>query len=291
MPLLTQLPNLVGFFSYSRTDDKTDDGAVSALANRIYVELLSQLGRKPENFKLWRDVDALRTGDQWKEKLQDAVSESVFFIMMVSPSALNSGFCRFEFESFVERERQLGRNDLVFPVLYVPVPELEGNQNTSDPVISIVAARQYADWRGIRHLDVKSPEVRQTVGQFCAVIARKLRTPWLSPEEIEAQRQAEDQRRREEAELKRQKEEERQEAQRQAEAERLRKQAERVEQKRREKEERERQKQQALEARRKADEDKKKAANSASEVPLWVGLLYAAAAVIIIMLITWLVRH
>jgi hypothetical protein len=40
MSSLAELPNLIGFFSYSRNDDEGDDGAVAALANRIYRELL-----------------------------------------------------------------------------------------------------------------------------------------------------------------------------------------------------------------------------------------------------------
>jgi TIR domain len=123
MASLADLPNLVGFFSYSRDDDVGDDGAVSALANRIYRELRAQLGRNAENFRLWRDKDALAAGEHWKEKLREAVSESAFFIMMVSPGALNSSYCRFEFDSFLEREQELGRDDLMFPILYISVPQ------------------------------------------------------------------------------------------------------------------------------------------------------------------------
>jgi hypothetical protein len=253
MASLTELPNLVGFFSYSRNDDEGDDGAVAGLANRIYRELRSQLGRTDKNFKLWRDKDALAAGEHWKEKLKEAVSESVFFIQMVTPSAVNSNFCRFEFERFIERERELGRSDLVFPILYISVPDLEIT-TMADPVISIVKDRQYADWRSIRHRDVNSTEVKQTVEQFCSTISKKLRLPWLSPEErqaIEEQKRAEEQRRIQEAEAKRQAEEqERQkleETKRQAESERLRKEAEQAELKRREKEERERREQAAIE--------------------------------------------
>jgi hypothetical protein len=192
MASLAQLPKLIGFFSYSRNDDEGDDGAVLALANRIFLELRTQLGRNNENFKLWRDKDALSAGEQWREELKEAVSESVFFIQMVTPSAVNSNFCRFEFESFIERERELERDDLVFPILYVSVPELDAKPTSNDPVISIVKDRHYDDWRPIRYLDVNSTDVRRTVGQFCSVISKKLRLPWLSPEE---RRQIEEQRR------------------------------------------------------------------------------------------------
>src|SRR6516225_4683083 len=256
MASLAQLPKVVGFFSYSRNDDEGDNGAVSALANRIFLELRAQLGRNNENFKLWRDKDALAAGEHWKEKLNEAVSESVFFIQMVTPSVVNSQFCRFEFESFIERERELGRNDLVFPILYISVPELDAA--TTDDVISIVKERQFEDWRPLRYLDVNSTEVRQAVGLFCSTISRKLRLPWLSPEERRAiEERKVKQLRLQEAETKRQDEERRQalEAQRKAE-ERARKEVE--EKRQREQEEREEQKRRAkeLEAERKAEEDR-----------------------------------
>jgi hypothetical protein len=113
---------------------------------------------------------------------------------------------------------------------------------------------------------VNSPEVKQTVEQFCTVIAKKLRAPWISPEErlaIEEQKRAEDERRFREFEAKRRAEEEEHrrvaEAKRRAEEERVRREAERAEQRRREKEQRDRREQQARESQttRKADEERK----------------------------------
>src|ERR1700730_10245424 len=124
---------------------------------------------------------------------------------MVTPSAVNSNFCRFEFERFIERERELGRSDLVFPILYISVPDLEIT-TMADPVISVVKDRQYVDWRPIRHRDVNSTEVKQIVEQFCSTVSRKLRLSWVSAEErqaIEEQRRAEEQRRILEAEARR----------------------------------------------------------------------------------------
>jgi TIR domain/YARHG domain len=180
---LADLPNLIGFFSYSREDDEGDDGAIAALADRIYRELRAQLGRTSQNFKLWRDKDALSAGEHWKSKLKEAVAESAFFIQMVSPSAVKSPYCRFELESFLEREKELKRDDLFFPILYISVPELNDGRKDNDEVLSIISEREYADWRKIRHGSVNSPEVRQTVEQFCNTIAKKLRDPWNAPEE------------------------------------------------------------------------------------------------------------
>ena len=183
MSSLADLPNLIGFFSYSREDDQGDDGAIAALADRIYRELRAQLGRTSQNFRLWRDKDALAAGEHWKVKLKEAVAESAFFMQMVSPSAVKSPFCRFELDSFMEREKELGRDDLIFPILYISVPELDDKRKDDDPVLSVISEREYVDWRKIRHAPVNSPEVRQTVEQFCNTIAKKLRQPRISPED------------------------------------------------------------------------------------------------------------
>jgi hypothetical protein len=296
MASLAELPKLIGFFSYSRNDDEGDDGAVLNLANRIYRELRSQLGRNDQNFKLWRDKDALAAGEHWKEKLKEAVSEAAFFIQLVTPSAVNSGFCRFEFDSFLEREKELGRNDLVFPILYISVPDLEA-ATADDAVISIVKDRQFVDWRPIRHYDVNSREVKQTVEQFCSTVSRKLRLPWLSPEErreAEARRAAEAERRsRQEAEAKQRADEK--EGRRKAEAEE-RQRAE--EERRREEAQTKRRLDEAEAEKRRQDKERreleKEAAWAAKKERLyqWRGAAAAGAAVVALLMVggIWLYR-
>ena len=189
-----------------------------------------------------------------------AISESVFFIQMVSPSALNSDYCRFEFESFLEREKDLGRDDLVFPILYITVPQLEESQTETDAVISIVKDRQRVDWRRLRHRSKDAEEVKEKVEEFCNDIVRALRQHWRSPEErqiIEEQKRQQEERRLQEVEAKSVAEEEERQRKRRSEEEQVRKEAERAEQERREKEEREQREQHAreLEVKRKSAEE------------------------------------
>jgi hypothetical protein len=54
MSSLADLPDLVGFFSYSRSDDDHSDGALSLLRERIRKELRMQLGRE---LRLWQDIE------------------------------------------------------------------------------------------------------------------------------------------------------------------------------------------------------------------------------------------
>jgi hypothetical protein len=208
MSSLTDLPELVGFFSYSREDDADSHGALSSLRNRIQGELRGQLGRTAKAFRLWQDKEAIASGTLWESEIKNAVAQSIFFIPIITPTVVASPYCRFELEAFLARESELGRNDLVFPILYIDVPGLEDStRRQNDPVLSLIAKRQYMDWRSLRHQDARSTDVSVAIERFCKHIRDALYKPWLSPherkeqEEAEAQRHAETERRRQEAEI------------------------------------------------------------------------------------------
>jgi hypothetical protein len=215
MSSLAELPEVVGFFSYSREDDADSQGALSALRTRIQAELRGQLGRTAKTFRLWQDKEAIPAGTLWEAEIKTAVGQAVFFIPIVTPTVVASPYCGFELDAFLAREAALGRSDLVFPILYIDVPALEDSvRRQNDPVLSLIAKRQYVDWREFRYLDVNSTELKREVGRFCTHIRDALQRPWLSPEEHKqqeeaaARQQAEAERQRRELEAKRLAEEE-----------------------------------------------------------------------------------
>src|SRR5262249_43142040 len=124
MSSLAERPVLVGFFSYSREDDEDSGGRLSKLRERIQAELRGQLGRTKTDFKLWQDNTGIPRGSLWEDEIKSAVAEAVFFIPIITPTAVKSQYCKFEFDAFLAREKKLGRNDQVFPILYIPVPPL-----------------------------------------------------------------------------------------------------------------------------------------------------------------------
>jgi cytochrome c len=191
MSSLAELPELVGFFSYSREDDEDSHGALSALRDRIQRELRGQLGRTMRTFRLWQDKEAIAPGTLWESEIKTAVAQASFFIPIITPTVVRSEYCRFELEAFLSREAELGRSDLVFPILYIRVPELEDTaRQRNDPVLSIIAKRQYLDWRELRHRDVNSPDIKEAIERFCAGVCDALRRPWLSAEERRAEDEA-----------------------------------------------------------------------------------------------------
>jgi hypothetical protein len=161
MASLVESRQLFGFFSYSRDDDQGSKGALSALRAAIQDELSAQLGRTQADFLIWQDKTAISHGTLWENKISQGIDQAVFFIPIVTPRAFRSQHCVFEFEAFLAREAQLGRDDLVFPILYIPVPELEDDKLwRQDPVLKIVGKRQYLDWRDLRPRGLHEPEVQ-----------------------------------------------------------------------------------------------------------------------------------
>ncbi len=201
--MASELPEIVGFFSYSRRDDEHSMGALSRLRARIQSELRLQMGR---DFRLWQDTAAIPDGSLWEDEIRKAIAESVFFVPIVTPSAVSSGHCSFEFEAFVKREAELGRSDLIFPILYITVEELEDEKQwRQSELLRTIGTRQYLDWRKYRHHDPSAPEVAQQIEQYCRHIYRALRRPVVTAEErrreegeADARRRAEEQRRRKE---------------------------------------------------------------------------------------------
>jgi hypothetical protein len=184
MSSLADLPELIGFFSYSRDDDDDSQGALSELRDRIQRELRGQLGRSRSTLRIWQDKEAIAPGKLWESEIGAALEGAVFFIPIVTPTTVKSQYCKHEFESFLARERALGRTDLVFPIYYIRVPTLEREADwRSDPLLSIIAKRQWVDWRELRLLGVQETMVREAVAQFCAKIVETLQRPGATIEQ------------------------------------------------------------------------------------------------------------
>src|SRR5262249_31559524 len=217
----------------------------------------------------------------WEDEIRSAIAESVFFIPIITPTAVRSHHCKFEFDSFLAREKELGRSDLVFPILYIPVPALTGDRWRQDPLLSTIGSRQYEQWQNLRQLDPSSTEVALRVEKFCANICGALQQPWLSPQErreAEARRAAEEERRGQEKLQ--------EEARQRAEAERRREEA----QTKRRLDEAEAEKRRQDKERRKLEKEAAWTAKKAQALQRW---REAAAAVVVALLLVggiWLYR-
>src|SRR5215203_2705116 len=151
----------VAFMSYAHRDDWS--GRLTELREHLSHEVSVQIG---EDFEIFQDRDGISWGENWKERIEDSLDEVTFLIVIISPSFFTSSHCRNELERFLDREKKLGRNDLVLPIYYVDTPLVNSSpKRANDELAQVIASRQYVDWRDLdlRTESLTSPQVAKNV--------------------------------------------------------------------------------------------------------------------------------
>src|SRR5262249_29380650 len=122
MPSLLDLPEPSGCFTHARRVDGPSSGALPAPRGHIERELRGQLGRSRAELRFRHSSEPFAPGRLWEDEIKAAIEQSVVFVPILTPFFVKSAHCRFELEAFLARGAALGRNDLIFPILYSPPP-------------------------------------------------------------------------------------------------------------------------------------------------------------------------
>jgi formylglycine-generating enzyme required for sulfatase activity len=158
--------------SYTSFDDEHDEENLSAFRERLSREVRAWTGRK---FHIFQDVEDIGWGQQVEQRIDEALDTIMFFIPILTPSFFVSKFCRYELERFLQREKDLGRNDLVLPVYYIRVPALEDPAHRAhDPLAQTLAKRQRIDWRELRFKPLNDPAAREMLAQMAYGISQHI---------------------------------------------------------------------------------------------------------------------
>lgn len=158
----------IAFMSYVRFDDEHENGRLTDFRKRLSGEVRMQTG---EDFSIFQDRNDIQWGQNWKERIQDSIDGVTFLIPIITPGFFISESCRAELERFLERERNLKRNDLILPVYYVSSPVLDDDtKRAQDPLAQEIAKHQFADWRDLRFEPFTSPQVGKTFAQLAVQI-------------------------------------------------------------------------------------------------------------------------
>jgi TIR domain len=154
------MPNEVaaGFWSYAHDDNRLDGGAVLKLAGLIAEEFDLLSG---EPLELFIDRASIAWGQEWRARIDAALSQTTFFIPIITPRYFARPECRRELLEFAAKAKSLGVEELLLPILYVGVESF--SEENSDEAIALVAKTQYVDWRETRLLDSNSREYRTAV--------------------------------------------------------------------------------------------------------------------------------
>jgi HEAT repeat protein len=146
----------VAFMSYAVSDD--GDRRITKFRERLLTELQAQMGK---NVSIFQSAEDIEVGERWRRRLEEGLAESTFLLPMVTPSFLNSAYCRVEYGTFVEKEQVLRREELVLPVYYIDCEDFLSapDDDPAAAVLRSVLDRQYFDWRDLRLLGPSNPRV------------------------------------------------------------------------------------------------------------------------------------
>jgi parallel beta-helix repeat protein len=154
------------FMSYAHFNDEHDDGLVSEFRSRLAAEVRVQTG---EDFAIFQDRNDIAWGQNWQQRIDDALDGATLLLVIITPSLFRSSACRAEIERFLAREDELGREDLILPVYYVSTPELDDPaRRDADELAGALASRQFADWRELRFEPFTSPLTRKAIAHLAS---------------------------------------------------------------------------------------------------------------------------
>lgn len=172
------------FMSYVHLNDMHDNGQVSDFREILAAEVRVQTG---EPFEIFQDRNDIAWGQNWQRRIDEALDGATLLLVIITPSLIRSTACRAEIERFLARERELGREDLILPIYYVSTRELDDPLlQEADELASVLASRQFADWRDLRFEPFTSPLVRKAIEQ----LALRIRDTFSLPPATRAMRPA-----------------------------------------------------------------------------------------------------
>lgn len=86
-----------GFWSYVHADDEAEGGRIACLARDVSSQFEMLTG---DTLELFLDRDAIKWGDDWKNKVDSSLASVAFFIPVLTPRYFKSPECRRELQFF-----------------------------------------------------------------------------------------------------------------------------------------------------------------------------------------------
>jgi hypothetical protein len=138
----------MALLSYSRFDDKQYSRLLTSI--RRYIEGAVQ-GVTGRPFQVFQDVEDIKLGDDWHATLAEAISKADILIPIITPSFLESKWCREEVERFVQKEADRSSFDIVVPLYFIESRAFEEDPGgDSREVAELLRRRQWLDIRDLR---------------------------------------------------------------------------------------------------------------------------------------------
>lgn len=149
------------FLSYARSDNDRENGRIIRLKGLIENEFQTLTG---ESIEIFTDQVEILWGQDFRSRLNQALQETTFFIPVLTPTYFTRDECRNEFSQFVTSAEELGLNQLLLSIRYIPVADMR--EDSLDQLKAIAARMQFTPWDQLRLLDEDSPPYRQAINHL-----------------------------------------------------------------------------------------------------------------------------
>lgn len=157
----------IAFMSYVRSDDQHEGGRITKFRERLEGEVRMQTGRP---FAIFQDRNDIQWGQQWEERISQSLADVTFLIPIITPSFFESPACLNEFKTFLLREKTLGLDRLILPVIYTDCDQLESEKTGEDAVADIIKKRNWTDWRALRFKSFDDQDVLSALANMAKMI-------------------------------------------------------------------------------------------------------------------------
>ncbi|MDR6866578.1 hypothetical protein J2Y69_001171 [Microbacterium resistens] len=154
------------FWSYAHADNERENDRILRLVELVRGEYELLTGT---TIKIFTDRSKIAWGDDFRQKLEEALQETSFFIPILTPTYFLRDECRKEMSQFVRSAKALGLQQLLMSIRYIPVVDL--TEQSADELKAVAASMQYESWDGMRLLDEHSAEHRIAVNRLAARLA------------------------------------------------------------------------------------------------------------------------
>jgi hypothetical protein len=151
----------LAFLSYHSFNDEVDKGAISAFSLDLSNEVKVQTGK---DFPIFQDRKDVKWGEYWSTRIDDGIKSATFFIAILTPGYFKSPHCVSEVRTFLKYEKQMERQDLILPVVYVSPKPLGSEQLVyGHRIEKEIFKHQWVDWTTLRFSDSKDPKRKNRI--------------------------------------------------------------------------------------------------------------------------------